>query len=114
MKLNRRAVLSFLAVVMVSPVGAVINYNLTALGSKSPKSAELKRLRKSLFNNVNKQDLISVYKIPKIKIMETLSLSKTTSEHTFLAIKEDFELRRVCVIDGWVLSQTEVILCLMT
>jgi len=114
MKRNRRMVLSFLAVVMASPVGAFTTYNLTVLGKKSSESPELERLRKSLFNNVNKKDLISVYKIPKIKIMESLRLSQKTSDHTFLAIKEDFEFRRVCVIDGWVLSQTEVILCLMT
>lgn len=114
MTLTRRTVLSFLAVVTASPVTALTTPNSTYLGSKSSESADLERLRKSLFNNVSQQDLISVYKIPKIKIKESMRLSHKTSDHTFLAIKEDFEFSRVCIIDGWILSQTEVILCLMT
>jgi hypothetical protein len=113
MKLDRRKVFSFLGVMMVSPVAVLVAPNSAALGSKSSVSADLDRLRNSLFRNVNRQDLMLVYKIPKIKITESLSLSQKPSDHTFLAIKEDFQFGRVCVIDGWVLSQTEVILCLM-
>jgi hypothetical protein len=99
---------------MVSPVSALKAHNSIVVGSKSSQSAELMRLRETLFYKVNKQDLMSVYNIPKIKIKKTLDLSKKNSNHTYLAIKEDFELHKICIIDGWVLSQTEVILCLMT
>ena len=113
MKFNRRIFL-FFSIVMVSPVSAHKAHNSIIVRSKSSQSAGLKRLRETLFYKVNKQDLMSVYNIPKIKIKETLDLSKKNSNHIPLAIKEDFELHRICIIDGWVLSQTEVILCLMT
>ena len=97
MKFNRRIFL-FFSIVMVSPVSAHKAHNSIIVRSKSSQSAELKRLRETLFYKVNKQDLMSVYNIPKIKIKETLDLSKKNSNHIPLAIKRTLS----CI--GFVLS----------
>lgn len=115
MKLNRRSFISVMTLFVISPLTITKMFSADKLITNSSLSkSDLKRLRKTLFKNVTSKDLILKYKIPVNKIRKTLQMIQTTPNQTFTAIRNDFQSSKVCIVDGWVLSETEVIICLMT
>jgi hypothetical protein len=111
MKIDRRNFLGYLGVILASP--ACLSAASLVDGKNTYYSEELQRLRDSLFSNVSRKDLNAIYNISEEKILSSLKLLQKSSNHVSKAIRDDFKRNKTCSIDGWILSQTEVILCTM-
>lgn len=109
--MNRRSFFSLLSGILISPW---INVSVAAPNRVHPfQSEELNRLRRSLFIDLDKGSLSKVYNIPSRKIASTMDDFRASSGLVAEAVRKDFSNNRVCAVDGWVLSETEVILCIM-
>lgn len=109
--MNRRRFFSLLSGILISPW---INVSVAATNRTHPfQSEELNRLRRSLFIELDKGSLRKVYNISTRKITSTMDDFRSSSGIIAGSVRKDFLNNRVCTVDGWVLSETEVILCIM-
>lgn len=113
MTFNRRQVLAFFGASWVLGGGGIALTNYGSLG-QNYSSDQSARVREILFGDMAWE-----------KAIESLGISEQTTNNIMRDfvhydgdlgdhIKRDFKNKNICLIKGWVLSQTEVVLCLMT
>jgi len=112
MKTDRRTFLGYVGVILASPT--CLSVASLADGKNIYYSEELQRLRNSLFKNISRKDLNTTYNISEEKILSSLKLFQKFPNHVVKAVRDDFKRNKTCMIDGWILSQTEVVICTMT
>ena len=105
-------IISLLSFLFIFPSG-LLQTNKVQNSNLSSISKRLFRLRNSLFKGIKKRDLKTKFGISNSKIESSLKNYKKNNQAIKSAIKNDFKNKKTCLIDGWVLSHTEVILCLM-